>query len=133
MRSARISLALAIFAVSLTTGWGQPETAPKKRLSGSAVVTGFIGGESHDGYVIHVREGQVMTVRISWKREGGNRASFSVSESPDFFSGEPVKFGKESHGGKRWTGKCPKTGDYYIDVVAHPTARYTLRVDVSPK
>jgi hypothetical protein len=72
-----------------------------------------------------------MAVQISWKREEDNHASFTVSASPNFFAGEPLKFGKESDGGKRWTGKSPKTSDYFIYVVAHPTAEYTLRVKVT--
>jgi len=41
-----------------------------------------------------------------------------------------VKFGRGSNGGKKWTGKAPSTGDYYIFVVAHPSAHYTLKVVV---
>jgi hypothetical protein len=93
-------------------------------------VRGFVGGESHDGYVVRARRGQTLKVRLSWRREGDNRASFAVSESPDYYTAEPVKFGAESDGGRRWAGRVPRGGDYYIDVVAHPSARYTLRVSV---
>src|SRR5215468_8697971 len=60
-----------------------------KRLRTPATVKGLIGGESHNSYVIHAREGQVMTVQISWRPAhdqalGDNRAEFFVSESPDF-------------------------------------------------
>jgi hypothetical protein len=91
-------------------------------------VRGFVGGESHDSYVIRARKGQALTVRLSWRREGDNRASLSVSEAPDFYSAEPAKFGTEYDGGRRWEGRIPKTGDYYIYVVAHPSARYALKV-----
>ena len=91
---------------------------------------GFIGGESHDGYVVHARKGQILTVRLSWRREGENRASLAVSQSPDFYSGELAKFGAESDDGQRWAGRVPRTGDYYVYVVAHPSARYTLKVSV---
>jgi hypothetical protein len=97
------------------------------RLRASVPVRGLIGGESHDAYVIHARKGRVLTVRLSWRREGDNRASFTVSGSIDF-SGEPAKFGSESNGGRLWSGRVPKTGDYYIYVVAHPSAHYTLKV-----
>ena len=90
----------------------------------TAAVSGFIGGESHDSYIIHLREGRRVTVRILSTR---NRAGFSVSAS-EF--GEPVSFGKESEGGRVWTGTVPQTGPYYISVVAHPQARYTLKVTV---
>ena len=108
----------------------QLKPAPPKRLRVPAAVRGFIGGESHDSYAVRVRRGQTLTVYLSWRREGDNQASFKVSESPDYYTGEPVKFGAESDGGRRWVGRVPRSGDYYIDVVAHPSARYTLRVSV---
>ena len=92
-------------------------------------VNGFIGGESHDSYVIRVRKGQILTVRLSWRREDDNRASFTVSESPDF-SGAPAKFGHGSHEDTKWTGTVPRTGNYYVYVVAHPSARYTLKASL---
>lgn len=104
------------------------DTSVPRRLRSPASVRGFIGGESHDGYVVRARKGQALTVRLSWLREGDNRASLSVSESPDFYSAEPAKFGTEYDGGRRWAGRIPKTGDYYIYVVAHPSAQYTLKV-----
>jgi len=108
----------------------QVVTSPARRLRSSVPVRGFIGGESHDSYVVRARKGQVLSVRLSWRREGDNRASLSVSESPDFYTAEPVKFGSEYNDGKRWAGRIPRSGDYYIDVVAHPSARYTLKVSV---
>lgn len=88
----------------------------------TAVIRGFIGGEAHDSYVFHVRAGRKVTVRITSTR---NRAGFSVS-STEF--GEAVSFGKETDGGKTWSGTIPQTGVYFISVTAHPQARYTLRV-----
>ena len=108
----------------------QVETSPLRILRGAATVRGFIGGESHDGYVVRARKGRVLSVRLSWRREGDNRASFTVSESPDFYTGEPAKFGAEYADGQRWAGRIPRTGDYHIYVVAHPSARYTLKVSV---
>lgn len=102
---------------------------PKTRLRSPAVVREGIGGEAHNAYVIRARKGQRMTVQISWIREGDNRAEFNVSDSGDF-NGESRSFGKTSGDGKRFTGKIPRTGDYYIYVVAHPSAEYTLRVRV---
>lgn len=100
------------------------------RLRGAATVRGFIGGESHDSYVIRARKGQTLTVRLSWQHEGDNRASVSVSESPDLYTGEPVKFGNDSNNDRKWVGRIPTSGDYYIDVVAHPSAHYMLKVRV---
>ena len=108
-----------------------PDTTPKRRLRTPARVTGFIGGESHDSYVVRVRKGPVMTVQISWRREGSNRTEFHISESPNGYTGEPVSFGRDFNNGRRWRGKIPKDGDYHIYVVAHPTAHYTLKINVN--
>ena len=105
-------------------------TTPKHRLHPPAFVKGFVGGESHDSYVIRARKGQTMSVGISWRRVGANRAEFTVSESPNAFTGEAVKFGRDVTDGRLWIGRIPKNGDYYIYVVAHPTAHYTLKVSV---
>jgi hypothetical protein len=108
----------------------QAETSLPERLRVPATVRDFIGGESHDSYVIRARKGRTLTVRLTWRREGNNRASFSLSESPDFYSAEPLKFGKISDDGRRWVGRIPRSGDYYISVVAHPSAYYVLKVSV---
>jgi hypothetical protein len=129
----KLHLLFGVWLMILLTAslvFSQVDTTPKKRLRSPAIVKGFIGGESHDSYVIRARRGQTITVRISWRRSSDNRAEFSVSKSANFFNGDSVNFGKESEGGKRWTGKIPETRNYYIYVVAHPTARYTLRVTV---
>lgn len=108
----------------------QVEASTPRRLRNLAPVRGFIGGESHDGYVVRARKGSVLTVRLSWQREGDNRASFAVSESPDYYSGELAKFGAVYEDGQRWSGRILRTGDYYVYVVAHPSAHYTLYVSV---
>jgi hypothetical protein len=123
-------LAIVAFLLTADAAGAQLKPFPPRRLRSPATVRGLIGGESHDSYVIRARRGQTLTVRISWRREGDSQASFSVNESPDYYAAEPVKFGNESDNGKRWAGKIPKSGDYYIDVVAHPSAHYTLRMIV---
>ena len=70
------------------------DTTPKKRLRSQAIVKGFIGGESHDSYVIRASKGRTMIVQISWRREGDNRAEFTIRESQDFFDSEPVNLAK---------------------------------------
>ena len=127
-----------LFFLALITAFANPSLAREQeyveRLHSPATVRGFIGGESHDTYVIRARKGQIMTVRISWRREhlnpGTNHAEFYVGEAPDFDGDRYVKFGKESDKGRRWSGRIPVTKDYYIYVMAHPTAHYTLRVTV---
>ena len=108
----------------------QDDTTPKRRLRSPAAVKSTVGGEAHDSYVIRAPKGRMMTVRISWRPEGENNASFTVSESANFFGAEQVSFGKVSGDGKHWTGKIPRTRDYFIYVVAHPTADYVLRVSL---
>ena len=125
--------AVAVLFILLTitgTTSAQEDTTPKKRLKSPTVVKGNIGGESHDSYVIHAQKGKLMIVEISWEPHDGNNASFTISESSNFFSSEPVGFGSEEKNGKRWTGRIPGTRNYYIYVVAHPIADYRLKVTV---
>jgi hypothetical protein len=105
------------------------QVARLTRLHSTVPVNGFVGGESHHRYVIRARRGQMLTVSLSWQREDDNRASFTVSESPDF-SGAPVKFGIGSDEDTKWSGTVPRTGNYYVYVVAHPSARYTLKASL---
>jgi hypothetical protein len=123
-------LALAALSLSANITRAQEDTAPKHWLRSPATAKGTIGGESHDSYVIKSHKGQTMAVQISWRRAGDNQAEFTVSQSANFFNAEPVAFGRASDNGKRWRAKIPKTGNYYIYVVAHPAADYTLRVTV---
>lgn len=104
---------------------GAQNSTPKKRLRAPATIRGLIGGESTDRYVIRARKGQTITISIAWKKEEDNTASFSLSPASD--NSEQLA-GQEAEDGKRWTGKIPRTGDYLIEVVAHPYAHYTLRV-----
>ena len=69
----------------------------------------------------------MLSLQISWKHTGDSRAEFTVSDSPNFFDGGQVAFGKASEDGNRWSGRIPRTGDYYVYVVAYPKAHYTLQ------
>ncbi len=123
------SLFLVAIATLLFTAFGaqaQPDT-PKQRLRNPASVRGTIGGESQNHYVIRARKGRTMTVQLSWRSEDNNTASFSISAAK---SDGAELTGQESHNGKRWTGKIPRTGDYVISVMAHPIAHYRLKVTV---
>lgn len=124
----RIVVALAISIVVASFAPAQEDTTPQKRLRPPAKSTGFVGGESHDSYVIRAEKGQTMSVQISWQHAAGNQAQLTVSESSSFFGAVPAAFGRESGQGKHWIGTVPRTGDYYAYVVAHPAVRYTLRV-----
>jgi len=121
IHSLKLALILGILA---TSAFAQAQPKPK-RVHVPATIRGLVGGESNDTYVVHVRKGRLLTVQISWKKEEDNTASFGVSASKNL---EPVSFGKESDGGRKWTGRVPKTGDYFIEVVAHPRAHYVLKI-----
>jgi hypothetical protein len=126
--SSLFTLAVIISIVALLPTLAAGQAAPKaKRLHAPATVPGLTGGESHEAYVVRVPKGRSLTVEISWRSEDNNTASFGVGTNADF---EPVTFGKESPDGKKWTGKVPRTGDYFIEVVAHPRAHYVLKVTI---
>lgn len=127
-RAFSLLMGLAALLMAANVVRAQEDTTPKERLRATATAKGFIGGESHDSYVIRAKKGQTMTVQLLWKRKADNGADFTVSKSANFFNGAQVTFGKVSDKGRRWSGKIPKTGNYYIYVVAHPTAHYTLSV-----
>ena len=124
-----VTLTALLPVTNIARAQGYPQ-----RLRSPAITRGLIGGESHNSYVIRARKGQIMTVHISWRPErtesGDNQAEFFVGTLPNFDGGGQVQFGKESQKGKRWSGRIPRTGDYYIYVNAYPTAHYTLRVTV---
>lgn len=132
-----LQVAIITLFLAVEVAEAQEDTTPKERLWSPATKTALIGSHSHDSYVINVRKDRMLTVRISWQREGDNRAEVKVSESPNYFKGEQVGFGSWTEGGRYWSGKTPKTGNYYIYVVGYPLApgtrgvQYTLKVKVN--
>ncbi len=122
--------ALAALFFSPNLVWAQRDMISKKPLHSPAAAKGFVGGESHDSYVIRAAKDQTISVHISWHREADNQAEFTVSQSANFYDSAQVAFGKMTNKGTRWSGIVPTTGEYYIYVVAHPAAHYTLRVTV---
>jgi len=127
-RAALGLLTMAIFTIGASVVAAQDDTTPKKRLKAPATVSGTVGGEAHDSYVIKARKGQRMAVEITWKKEDSNKAEFTVSRSDNFYGAEMVKFGQTTYLEDKWNGKIPETGNYYIYVVGHPTAKYKLKV-----
>ena len=123
-----VTLATVILMAAVLPSIAAGQSTPKpKRLQAPATIRGLIGGESHDAYLVRVRKGHTLTVAISWRSEDNNTASFGVGTNADF---EPVTFGQESADGKKWSGKVPRTGDYFIEVMAHPRAHYVLKVTI---
>lgn len=86
----------------------------------TVTVKGTVGGEYHDSHRVHFTEGTIAIINLT---ATGGRAEFIISEE-EF--GEPVSFGKETNNGRTWVGRVPRTGDYFISVVAHPIAKYKL-------
>lgn len=133
---ARVIAVLIGVMLLQSPSFAQADTTPKKRLVGATLVRGTIGGESHDSYVIHLRQGQTLRLELFWKfeKQGQQKttASFTLSESANFFQSEPLKFGKTSSGGRVWLGKIPKTADYHIYILVYPVADYALKVRVKP-
>ena len=116
--SGLVTLAAFILMAGLLPSVSAGQSEPKpKRLQAPATIHGLVGGESHNAYVVRVRKGHTLKIEISWRTEDGNTASFGVGSSPDF---EPVQFGQESQEGRKWIGKVPKTGDYFIEVDGPP-------------
>jgi hypothetical protein len=109
-------------------------TNEAKPLPVQSTVRGRIGGESHDSYVIYARAGQTMTVNLntdkSPEEDQQGRAEFTLSRFAGFFESEPVDFGQSTADGASWSGKIPETADYYLYIVAHPVADYTLQVSI---
>ena len=121
--------AAAVLFVSSASAQTPTDTVKKVRLKNPATVTGTIGGESHDSYVIKVRKNQTLKVQITWKEKGDRVAHFIVSRSDNFFEGDVIR-GISTYNEKNWYSKIKRTGDYYIYVTAHPVANYTLKVSV---
>jgi hypothetical protein len=101
--------------------WAQRDRVPK-RVKVPGVIKHLVGGEKIDNYVFRARKGQRLIISFSWIKEEDNTANFDVSRSARVFR----PFGRFSNHKKNWRGVAPKTGDYYIDVTAQPSARYTL-------
>jgi len=118
---------LLLFAVGEARA--QTDSVKKIRLKSPATVTGTIGGESHNSYVIRVRRNQILRIQISIQGNDGNRAEFVVSRSGNFFTGDVIR-GVSSDNDSKWYAKILKTGNYYIYVTGYPVATYTLKVSV---
>lgn len=76
----------------------------RKVLHSPATVQGFIGGESHDSYVVHARKSRIITTQVSWRHEhdnemGDNHAEFFVSGTPVFCDDGAIRGAKESNDG----------------------------------
>ena len=101
--------------------------APGKK---SAVVSGSVQlphgeGDMHndgaDRYSFHYRAGQRMTFNLEAE---GNRAIFTITRADSDLPNLPVSTTK-------WSGKLPKSGDYYVTVwTREGAANYTLKISL---
>lgn len=91
----------------------------------TTTVTGFVGGEATDRYVVHVRANQKLIVHAISRRKRTQVSVFAVDDDSD------ILHNQSDNDLTRWAGKVPRTGDYVIQVNVHPYAeRYTLKVTV---
>jgi hypothetical protein len=126
--SKRLS-ALAVLVVLLLTGSSGGGERPRT-LRSPATIHGFIGGESHDTYVVHAVAGQTLYISISWKLEhdpeiGDNRAEFWVEPQADLNAPGPVQFGQESNGAR--TGARRSLRPVTISFTSWRTPRHITR------
>ncbi len=105
----------------LLSNFSEAQQTRATRLVSSVVIPGLVGGESHDAYVIRVEKGQTLKVQVTSKQ---NQAFLTVSQTPVFENAEPVQLGVSSS--QRFVGKILQSGDYYLYVVAYPSAEYKL-------
>ncbi len=96
--------------------------APKIRLQNGESVDGYVDVDNYDGYIINARKGQMLTVRI---RRASN-VSLKISQTGNYYRAVQLGGGKFSNGGRRWTGKIPASGDYYIFVNARQPVNYKI-------
>jgi hypothetical protein len=96
-----------------------------------AEIQGRIGGEAQDIYIGIFRKETQLSIEFSFAADSEMTASgfetsagFSVSKG----SLEGADFGLKSDDGKTWQGVIPESGIYYISVLAHPVADYTLKI-----
>jgi hypothetical protein len=94
----------------------------------TATIEGFIGGESHDSYLVHLKKGRKLSLRLS-VAQGADEGDANFNVSREEF-GQSVDFGESADNGKFWTGEIPQTGVYFISVTAHPSAHYSLKVTI---
>lgn len=125
------TLLLFLALANASLAWPQEYT---RTLRSPAVVKSFIGGESHDLYLIHARQGKSLMVELSWKLEhdkelGDNHADFDIGGLPGFTQAPGLNSGRNRRR-TVWSGKVPRTDDYQIVVTAYPSAHYMLKVKI---
>jgi len=107
---------------------GQPLAAETNTtvLVAPSSTDGFVGGESHMTYAYDAHKGEKLSIRIDWRRENGNSADFMVGESMDMADAKPLACSRWSTDRRQWKCTVAKDGRLYIEVVAYPSAHFTL-------
>lgn len=87
---------------------------------------GKVGGESHDHYSIRLEQGKQITITL---RSRGDVAEFMLSTQGPFRDAEPLRSDRMKQSKRQWSGSVPETGTYHIYVMAHPAAKYHLKIE----
>src|SRR5215213_5896500 len=82
-------------------------------------VSSTVGGNYIDSYVVKMKKGQEIHVRVE------NQTENSKVYFDTVLAGTETRFGSDSSENS-WSGVAPKTGDYEIRVIAYPAAKYRL-------
>ena len=82
-------------------------------------VSSTVGGNYIDSYVVQLKKGQELHVRVE------NQTENSKVYFDTVLAGTETRFGSDSSENS-WSGVAPKTGDYEIRVIAYPAAKYRL-------
>lgn len=91
------------------------------RIHPPTVIVDTIGGDNHNVYVVRLRKGQRLRLKIVNQTKGAHVYFDTIWAITD------KRFGKDLSESS-WSGVAPKTGDYWIRVVAYPVATYKLKV-----
>jgi hypothetical protein len=126
--AAMIIIAIAILSFSPVICLSQVDRTPVRLHfppgRNTATVTGMVGGESTDYYVVHAKAGQKLIVRAVSPHQCTHVIVYQV-EGDVPLSEKPQRMDLT-----HWDGKAPRTGDYRIEITAFPDDDYTLYVTV---
>src|SRR5262249_23969367 len=110
------------------TLYAQDEPLASKRVYSVSLpieVSKTIGGTHIDSYVVHLKKGQKLHVRVE------NKTDHSKVYFDTVLAGTETRFGSDSSENS-WTGVAPRSGDYEIRLTAYPAAKYKLLVYLTP-
>jgi len=113
---------MMLFAVGAQAQEARISSETMRRVRPPVVIVDTIGGDSHNIYAVRLRKGQRLRLKIRNLTGNGSHVYFDT-----VWAITDKRFGKDISE-TEWSGVAPKTGDYWIRVVAYPTARYRLKL-----